>query len=402
MNLTVSQESLIDLISKVQNIVEKRTTMPILSHILLEAKEGYLKIYVTDLEISLTDRIKVEEFLEDGKVVIDSRKFYQIIKELDEGLVKLIKNENQLQISQLKTYVNIMSLNVEEYPTFPVTYSKNPFYIQSVILKEMIEKTIHSVSDSESRYQINGVYFEQFQDEYGLSYKMVSTDGHRLSLITRLAEEISSSQNEEPLNNETSTQEESKNDKNKEDQKEDSTSDFEGVIIPRKGLNEIKRLLDRNKDNVEICIEGVQLIVKQCETLLLIRLIEGAFPDYKLFIPDKIEKEIQVSRDRLVSSLKRASILTTEKSRSVSLFFSEGRLKITSQTPDLGDIKEDLDIHYVGDDLKIEFNVQYLLDFLTSFEEETVYIGLNHSESGGVFRPLNDKDYNCVIMPMKL
>ena len=379
-NVSVNQEDLLDLVGKTQNIVEKRTTMPILSHILLEAKDGYLKVYVTDLEISLTNKIKVD-VIEEGKVVIDSKKFYQIVKEFHNGIIKLVKKDEKLQISHLKTYINIMSLKFEEYPTFPLTHSNNPFYIQSTVLKEMIEKTIYSVSNNESRYQMNGVYFEQFRDNSKLFYKMVSTDGHRLSVITRLAKK-------------THPKTDNKKEKN-------YILNFKGVIIPRKGLNEIRRLLD-NSDEIEIYIEGVQLIVKQGDTLLLIRLIEGSFPQYEVFIPKKSDKKIQVSKEKLISSLKLASILTSEKSRSVKFFLFKNKLEITSQNPDLGDIKEELDVSYDGDDIKIEFNVQYLLDFLNSFEEETVYIGLNHSEAGGVFRPLNDKDYICVIMPMKI
>ena len=377
MHVKVNQEDLLDLISKTQNIVEKRTTMPILSHILLEAKDGYLKVYVTDLEISLTNKIKVE-VVEDGKVVIDSKKFYQIIKEFQNYSVTLVKKGPQLQISYLKTCINIMSLKVEEYPTFPLTQSNNPFYIQSTVLKEMIEKTIYSISHNESRYQLNGVYFEQFKNKSKLFYKMVSTDGHRLSVITRLVNKKDSNSSE-------------------------NIEGFKGVIIPRKGLNEMKRLLDKSSEKIEIYIEGVQLIVKQGDTFLLIRLIEGAFPQYELFIPKKTEKKIQISRDKLISCLKLASILTSEKSRSVKFFLSQNKLEITSENPDLGDIKEELDISYDNkNEIKIEFNVQYLLDFLSSFEEETVYIGLNNNEEGGIFRPLNDKDYMCVIMPMKI
>ena len=375
MHVEVNQEELLDLISKTQNIVEKRTTMPILSHILLEAKNGYLKVYVTDLEISLTNKIKVD-VIEEGKVIIDSKKFYQIIKEFQNDTITLVKNNQQLQISYLKICINIMSLKIEEYPTFPLTQFNNPLYIQSTVLKEMIEKTIYSISHNESRYHLNGVYFEQFKDKSKLFYKMVSTDGHRLSVITRLVN------------------------------KKDNTSNNDiksGVIIPHKGLNEMKRLLDRDSEKVEVYIEGVQLIVKQRDTFLLIRLIEGVFPEYELFIPKKSEKKFQVSKDKLISSLKLASILTSEKSRSVKFFLSQNQLEITSENPDLGDIKEELEVSYDNkNEIIIEFNVQYLLDFLNSFEEETVYIGLNDSEEGGVFRPLNDKDYMCVIMPMKI
>ncbi len=377
MNVKVNQEDLLGLISKTQNIVEKRTTMPILSHVLLEAKDGYLKVYVTDLEISLTNKIKVD-IIEDGKVVVDSKKFYQIIKELQNCVITLVKKDEQLQISYLKTCINIMSLKVEEYPTFPLTQSKNPLYIQSTVLKEMIEKTIYSISHNESRYQLNGVYFEQFKDKSKLFYKMVSTDGHRLSLITRLVN-------------------------NKDNNSNKDMTGFKGVIIPRKGLNEIKRLLDKTHDKIEVYIEGVQLIVKQGDTFLLIRLIEGSFPQYELFIPKKSDKKVQVLKEKLISSLKLASILTSEKSRSVKFFLSQNKLEITSENPDLGNIKEELDVFYDNkNDITIEFNVQYLLDFLNSFEDETVYIGLNNNEEGGIFHPLNDKDYMCVIMPMKI
>ena len=255
------------------------------------------------------------------KVVVDSRKFYQIIKEFQNCVITLIKKDEQLQISHLKTCINIMSLKTEEYPTFPLTQSSNPFYIQSTVLKEMIEKTIYSISNNESRYQLNGVYFEQFKDKSKLFYKMVSTDGHRLSVITRLVDKKNNTSNEDIIN-------------------------FKGVIIPRKGLNEMKRLLDKNSKKIEIYIEGVQLIVKQGDTFLLIRLIEGAFPKYELFIPKKSEKKIQVSREKLISSLKLASILTSEKSRSVKFSLSKNKLEITSENPDLGNIREELDISY--------------------------------------------------------
>ena len=267
--------------------MKKEQLWPILSHVLLEAKDGYLKVYVTDLEISLTNKIKVD-IIEDGKVVVDSKKFYQIIKELQNCVITLVKKDEQLQISYLKTCINIMSLKVEEYPTFPLTQSKNPLYIQSTVLKEMIEKTIYSISHNESRYQLNGVYFEQFKDKSKLFYKMVSTDGHRLSLITRLVN-------------------------NKDNNSNKDMTGFKGVIIPRKGLNEIKRLLDKTHDKIEVYIEGVQLIVKQGDTFLLIRLIEGSFPQYELFIPKKSDKKVQVLKEKLISSLKLASILTSEK-----------------------------------------------------------------------------------------
>ena len=414
MKVNVQKDALIELIGKTQNIAVKKTNMKVLSHILLECEDDYLKVYATDMEVSLTDQIKVE-VIENGKVVIDTKKFYQIIKELNDGPISLFKNnENEcLEISQGKSCMNIMSANVMEYPTFPVTYTNNTFYVQSCILKEMIEKITHSVHISELQNPANesyrGVYFEQLEEEKGMVYKLVSTDGHRLSLITRLVSNAKvNDQNKESF--QKILEQKAKIFKKERQSNASSASEDDhlndeqqnGIVIPRKGLAEIKTLLDKSsEDLIEITIEGVQLIVKQKNTLLFIRLIEPRFPNYKMFIPEKISKQFQISKNQLVSCLRRAAILTTEKSKSVTLFLTRNKLSISLQSPDLGDIQEDLDIDYSGEDLMIEFNVGYLLDILTSFEDESVDIGFNTPGSSGVFRPSSDSNYTCIVMPMR-
>lgn len=454
MKIKVKQDDLLDLIGRTQNIVEKKTTMPILGHVLLEVEGKSLKIYVTDLEVSLIDKIDVK-VLEEGKVVVDAKKFYQIIKELDEGIVNLSTNKNgHLEISQGKVCVHIISVSLLEYPVFPITYAKNPFYINPKVLREMIEKTMYSVSADDVRNNANGIYFEQFKDiDGGLFYKMVSTDGHRLSLITRLAKEtekegkilgngLANLSNQEASSSSSHHKNQSeknllsnghesysngnnifsgdgKDDIFYTDSDEDVDSqekdrdlnqesdahkklDMNGVIIPRKGLVEIKRLLERCKDDIQMSLEGTQLTLKHGETFLLVRLVEGVFPQYEQFIPSVISKKIKVSRDKMISSLKLASVLTDEKSKTVRLFLTNGKIKITSQNPDLGDVKEEVATDYSGEDLSIGFNVRYLLDVLNSIEEEKVSIGFTHSEAGGIFNPLSDQDYTCVVMPMKL
>ena len=177
----------------------------------------------------------------------------------------------------------------------------------------MIEKTIYSVSTDESRYHLNGVYMEQKPD---FSYTLVATDGHRLSLINRNIPSINTHR-QSP-----------------------------GVIIPRKGLNEIKKLLETFEGNLEFTIDGPQIILRHENTILMIRLVEGKYPSYQQFIPQKLSFKICVNREAFLASLKRVSLLANQKSKAVTLTISKGKMEITSNNPELGDAKEELDVDF--------------------------------------------------------
>ncbi len=216
MELKIKKSDLLDLVGKTQNIVEKRNTMPILVNVLLEAKDDKLKVYATDLEVSLTDEVPCK-ITSPGKVAVDAKQLFQIVKELnDDGVIQLkSKDNNWLLIQQGKALFNLVGKNPEEYPIFPTYTSDNFVKIKSSTLKEMIEKTIYSVSTDETRYHLNGVFFEQIKNGNSFQYRMVATDGHRLSLVDR----------------ETGFE-------------TDGSVKFEkGVIIPRKGLSEISKIL---------------------------------------------------------------------------------------------------------------------------------------------------------------
>ncbi|MFK8137389.1 MAG: DNA polymerase III subunit beta [Bdellovibrionales bacterium] len=370
MKIEIDKNELINLLGKTQNIVEKRNTMPVLVNVLLEATGDSLKVFATDLEVSLTDQVNVN-VLEQGKVAVSAKNLFDIIKELPDGQIRLEKKENNwLEISQGKSLFNIVGIGAEEYPVFP-TFSTNEFLeTSSTVLKEMIEKTIYSVSNDETRYHLNGVYFEN-QGNSSNTYRMVSTDGHRLSLVDRI-----------PTKN-------------------NSNSSASGVIIPRKGLNEIRKMLD-NSDDLQLAFEGSQLIVKNQETILMVRLIEGKYPNYSQLIPQNLKTKAVVDKDRMLASLKRVSLLSNQKSKGVTLNFDGGTMKITSNNPELGDAKEEMEINYNGESMKIGFNAKYLMDVLTSINDETVDIELNDQISPALIKPSHDPDYRCVVMPMRL
>lgn len=374
MEIKIKKDLISVLLDKAQNIVEKRNTMPILVNALLEAKNNKLKIYATDLEVSLTDEIECE-VKKEGKVAVDAKNLYSIIRELnDDGLIQLKSKENNwLIVQQGKAVFNIVGKNPEEYPVFPTFHANQFLTLKPELLRDMIEKSIYSVSNDETRYHLNGVYFEQIKNGKDIQYRMVATDGHRLSLIDRSVEGGQDAKIEK------------------------------GVIIPRKGLFEIKKLLELNTtDEISMAVDGPQLIIRQSSTILMIRLIEGKYPNFMQLMPKQLKRQVLASKAELLTSLKRVSLLSNKKSKGVTLSFSNGYMTITSNNPELGDAKEEVQVNYTGEDMKIGFNARYLLDILNAIEEDEVKIELNDQLSPGIIRPSKDADYRCLVMPMRI
>ncbi|MGE3973116.1 MAG: DNA polymerase III subunit beta [Bdellovibrionales bacterium] len=376
MKINVEKSDLLSLISKTQNIVEKRNTMPVLANILFEAKDDRLKVFATDLEVSLTDSIPAE-IDQPGQVAVNAKSIFEIVRELSEGPVQLTKNTNNwLSVKQKKSAFNIVGISSEEFPIFPTYSTKEFIKIQSDVLADMIEKTLYSVSHDETRYNLNGVYFEQLPEEGGVHYRMVATDGHRLSLVNRKTQSIA------------------------KEKVPGASSD--GVIVPRKGLQEIRKLLEVSSGAIEMAVEGSQFILKGGSTLLMIRLIEGKYPNYNQLIPKNMKRLVTVSKEQLTSSLRRVSLLSNQKSKSVTLTLNPGLMQISSNNPEMGDAKEEIEVAYKGEEMKIGFNAKYLLDILNSIHDEEIKIELNDQLSPGLIRPGHDADYTCVVMPMRI
>ncbi len=368
MKLEIEKKDLLSLIGKTQNIVEKRNTMPILVNVLLEASGDQLKVFATDLEVSLTDEVSAK-ISQEGKIAVSAKKLFEITKELADGKLRLVKKENNwLNIEQGKYRGHLVGVNAEEYPIFPTSLSESFLSVEANILKEMIDKTIFSVSNDETRYHLNGVYFEMIP-KVGL--RMVATDGHRLSLIT------------------------------KEIQKK-TISLHQGVIIPRKGLFEIKKILENTEGNVEIAVEGSQFILRSGYLNLMIRLIEGKYPNYQLFIPQQLDQKFSVDRELFLASLKKVSMMAQEKSKAVLFSLTNGKMEISSSNPDLGDAKDEIEIDYGGADLKIGFNARYIQDILANINQTKVQFEFKDHISPGLMKPFEDQQYTCVVMPMRI
>ncbi len=372
MKLTLEKKDLVTLLGRTQNIVEKRANMPILINVLLEAESASFRIFATNLEVSLTGQV-VAKVASQGKIAVNAKNLFDIVKELSDGEIELERRDNNwLRISQGRAEFNMIGISADEYPVFP-TFETNEFTkIESDVFLEMIEKTIYSVATDAARYHLNGVFFEHKETHGKVVYRMVATDGHRLSMVDR------------------------------ETTQSRQFSNQEGVIIPHKGLNEIRKLLEGAEEAIELAIEGPQLVVRQGDTVLLIRLIEGRYPNYQQLIPQSFNEVVLLSRETFLSSLKRVSLLSNQKSKGVTLALSQSRMNITSNNPELGDAKEEIEIDYKGKDIKVAFNARYILDILNSVNEDIVQIHFNDQMSPGLLRPKDDPSYTCIVMPMRI
>ncbi len=379
MKFRIDKKNIMNLLVKTQNIAEKKTTMPSLINVLLKAGENKLKIFVTNLEVSLTDEVETE-VQEDGKIAVNAKHLFEIVRELDdEGkiILEVASKGNvfpdRLHIEQGKSLFNIVYLDHSEYPVFPTLKIENFIELDKKIFMEMIDRTIYSVSNDETRYHLNGVFFENRKFDEKNYFRMVSTDGHRLSLVDKLT---------------------------------DVETLKLGVIVPRKGLIEIRKIIDFSNEPVLVAIEGSQFVLKTGNTVLMIRLIEGKYPDYKKLIPEDIvnekEKSILFNRENLLNFIRRVSLLSDQKSNGINFTFSEGKMKMTSNNPELGDAKEEMDVEYSGDEIEIGFNAGYLMDILNSFSEEKFVFYFRDGFSPGVIQPEKDRDYTCVVMPIRL
>jgi DNA polymerase-3 subunit beta len=236
-------------------------------------------------------------------------------------------------------------------------------------LGQMIERTMYGASVDETRYNLNGVYLEVLESG---KLRMVATDGHRLALVDRNVGE-------------------------------DVKALASGVIIPRKGLAELKRLVDEDDaDEIELAFEGNNGLARRGRVTLVMRLIEGEFPNYEQVMPKKIARHVVLAADPLLHALRRVSLLASERSRAVTLEFSDGKLVISSSNPDLGDAREELDIDYAGDELQIGFNSKYLIDALSVSGAKEVRFGLQDDLSPAQLVPTDDEDTLAVVMPMRI
>ncbi len=373
MKLTIAKGELQRGLTRIQSVVEKRNTMPILANVLLDAsnkKQKRLALAATDLEVGIRGSHPAE-IEAGGKTTVSAKKFYEIVRELPDEPVSLEVTANSfMQIRCDRAKFTLAGNAAEEYPTLPDFGAGKTTPVQGIFLSEMIERTIYAASADETRYNLNGVFFEPLADSG--KARMVATDGHRLAVVDRaLGGEVGGLES--------------------------------GVIIPRKGLVELKRLLDEEDgDEVELGFEGNSGLVRRGDVTLVMRLIEGEFPNYRQVIPKETGIQLTLGVELLSRALRRVALLSAERSRAVKLELADGQLRLSSNNPDLGDAQEELDVDYAGEALTVAFNARYLIDALSSVKAKEVRLGFRDASSPAQLTPTDDDDALAVVMPMRV
>jgi DNA polymerase-3 subunit beta len=373
MELQIGTDEFSRALYRAQGIVEKKSTMPILASVLIEAQEGdKLRVSAFDLEIGV-QTTHPAEVRKAGSVALKHKELYDIVRSLPEkNLVLRREANNRVKLSSGAAEFNIVGQPAEDYPPFPRAEKVPMVKIEPSALSEMIEKTQFAISADETRHNLNGVYFEAGDDKI---LRMVATDGHRLAMVQRQVAELFQLKR--------------------------------GVIVPRKGLLELRRLLDEEGGEAELGFTETSGVFRRGEVTMVMRLIDGTFPDYQQVIPKEAERTLTVDRPRLLDTLKRMSLLSSDRSTNAVKFeLSQDILKVTSQNPDLGDAKEEIPVTYGGQPLQIGFNARYLMDVLQVTDAEQVNVELCDELSPGVLKPAGDAQggarYTAVIMPMRI
>ncbi|MCP3678724.1 MAG: DNA polymerase III subunit beta [Deltaproteobacteria bacterium] len=366
MECTVERGKLLKVLQRVQGIVEKRNTMPILSNIFLEAKSGNIEVSATDLEIFLKDSCDASVG-EEGAITVNARKVFEIVKEMtDEDLSISVGEGGRVDIRGGNALFKIVGLPVDEFPSFPVIEEAHLTRIAPEHLLEMVEKTYFAASTDETRYNINGVFLERVDG----TLKMTATDGHRLALI--------------------------------EKENEDLPSLSGGVILPRKGVAELRKLFEEREGSFQLGFTKTYCIVKRDNTVLVVRLIDGDFPDYRQVLPVGNDNILVADRKALLSSLKRVSILSSERVKGVRFALSNEQLDLSSSSPEIGEANEAIPVEYQGEDVEIGFNARYIIDVLEVIDTEKIRIEVKGQLDSGIITPMESGGYTYVIMPMRI
>lgn len=378
MKFSIKKHDLLIGLQRLQNVVERKTAMPILSNALITANKRGVSLLATDLEVCIQSMLSAE-ILEVGSITVKARSLLDIVRELPETTIRFVDNDNyRLEITANKSVFNVNGISAEHFPDIPILDEEDKTFVRmnGEYVNDMLEKTLYAASLDESRYYLNGIFFEPLEEpNKKRSLRFVATDAHRLSYVDC----------------------------------EDALFDDkawklfqEGVIVPRKGLTELKRLLLEGNDDFFVTIKDRLLFIKREQTWISMKLIEGKYADYRRIIPECSMNPIPVQKELFLASLKRISLMSNDKSRSVTMSLSNGMMQLSSQSPELGEAKEEINIDYTGEEFKISFNSKYLIDALATMDGEIVHLEVRDKQSPGTLKSTEGINHRCVIMPMRV
>lgn len=375
MKVRMGRDELLTGLQRVQGVVEKRNTMPILSNILIEAKQEGAEIVATDLEIGMRGLYKATVH-KPGGITVSARKLYEIIKELPSGDIDLMSSENNWTTIQAgKSQFKVVGLPSNDYPALPAIEREGLTPLSGAGLLELIRKTLFAAGDNDARYILNGLLVTLISSEKKTTLRLVGTDGHRLAVAEQDLGKAGAKGAPQEIK----------------------------AIIPKKAAQEMRRLLEEGGDSEPLIGFTKNLMIFRKSGLLLTsRLMEGNYPNYQQVIPKESNKKIIVQRTELESALRRVSVLSKDKANAVKLSSAPGRLTLFSSNPDFGEATEEMSAQYEGEALNTGFNARYLLDVFDVMDGEKVSLQMESALSPCLIQEAETPGFKCVVMPIKI
>lgn len=374
MKFSIDRSALLTALQHVHSVVERRNTIPILSNVLIEAKEDGVYLTATDMDIAVIEKINLEksEVMQLGTITTSAQMLYDIVRKLPENVkVELLSEKNdRLGIKASSSSFALNCLPAEDFPSISQEEFKFTFSLETNDLIRLIDKTSFAMSLEETRYYLNGIYLHAVKDAEGEKLRTVSTDGHRLS---RVDMNIPQGANEIP-----------------------------GVIVPRKTIMEIRKLLEDHSDIINLSLSDNKIKLSFSNVILTSKLLDGTFPDYSRVIPEQNDKTVTISNQLLSEAVDRVSTVSTDKTRAIKVNISKGNLIISATNPDKGSASESLDVIYDGEEVEIGFNSKYVLDVARQIKGNEIIIKLSDSVSPTLVYDKDDKGVLFVLMPMRV
>jgi len=370
MEITVSKFELLRELTATQGVVERKTTIPILSNYLLEAAADKLSLTATDLDLSLRTSCNAK-VKKEGACTVPARKLYDYVKLLPDAdlTIRLLEN-HWVSIRCGRSNTKMVGMARSNFPGLPVFPSAGVIKIPAAVLRSMIAKTGFAIASEESRYTLNGALMVLKPE----SITMVATDGHRLAHVERTGEKF------EGVSGEMKT------------------------LIPKKAMDELKSLLDSEAETIDFAKDESTLFFRVGPRLLTSRQLTGQFPNYEAVLPKDVSKSITLQGEELGAAIARVAQFADERSRAVRLRLEKGELKLSASSTETGESEDSIEIAYDGEPMAIGFNAQYLIDFIKATGSGEVKLELKDAQSAGQLRPAEGEDYKYryIVMPMRI
>jgi DNA polymerase-3 subunit beta len=372
MKLTIERAELLRSLNHVQSVVERRNTIPILSNVQMEASGGKLRLTATDMDLAVVESVAATVEL-DGNTTAPAHTLYDIVRKLPEGAqveLDASGDAEQLLLRSGRSRFTLQTLPTGDFPQMSSGELPHRFKLPASELRSLIDRTRFAMSTEETRYYLNGIYLHMAKKDDLEMLRAVATDGHRLARV------------ELPL--------------------PQGAAGIPGIIVPRKTINELRKLIEETGEDVELALSDAKIRFAFDDVELISKLIDGTFPDYDRVIPTGNDKSLEVDCGDFAAAVDRVATISTEKSRAVKLRVEDGVVTLTASSPESGTASEELEVSYGQEPIEIGFNARYLLDIAQQIEGETAQFSMADAASPTVIRDTDDPSALYVLMPMRV